>query len=175
MDAENFFPFLSKKRMKKENAAWIYNSSPEEELLVICHYSWVLVCGYQSFIPGLCISLFLSISQPIIITHFCPSGACVLSRPSDSRHPHGSPPWPMSPPSSHCTSYLHQVLSVSWPLLSGLIADLKCMQRITWAVSSDSPCCVIHYSHFNEILLGTQRLKSKEEASNGGFSGIKPD
>lgn len=41
------------------------------------------------------------------------------------------------------------------PFVQALIADLKVIQRIPWAISRDSLCCTIHYFHFNKFLLGT--------------------
>ena len=69
------------------------------------------------------------------------------------------------------TSVKYYLSSV--PLIQALIADLK--STLSWAISGDSLCCLMHYFHLNQILLGTQWFKSKEELLMVRFSGIKPE
>lgn len=139
-----------------ENAAWGYNFSPKKEILVIGHYSWVLVYGYQCLLS----SLFLFISQSLqsltaALLKLCSIQIFRFQVPTGS---------PMSSPSSHCINYLHQILYYLFlvPFIQALTAFLKSMQSITWSISGYSLCCLIHYFHFN----GTRQFKPKEQPSN---------
>lgn len=135
---------------------------------VIIHGS--LVCGYQSPTYSNALYQSLSLHSPTYYKYsVCPSEACLLSRPSDSRYP----AWLCTAPRVSSLIPLHQLPLSSVPLVQALIADWK--STLSWAISGDSLCCLMHYFHLNKILLGTQWFKSKEELLMVRFSGIKPE